>query len=329
MTKRSSNSASRTLIITPGEPAGVGPDLILALAREERSTCWVVAADIEMLRERAQLLGYALTLDEHLERPSTEASRLTVAHIPLARPAIAGRLQPENAASVVRTLEYAHDGCLDGRFDALVTGPVQKSVINEGGVPFTGHTEFLQERSSVEDVVMMLAADALRVALVTTHLPLREVPDAISPALLERRLRILHEALLSSFGIRNPRILLCGLNPHAGEKGHLGREEIEVFEPVAEKLRGEGWRLVGPMPADTAFTPAQLDGADAVMAAFHDQGLPVLKHAGFGRAVNITLGLPFVRTSVDHGTALDLAGSGAADAGSFAAAIDCAATLCR
>ncbi len=280
-----------------------------------------------MLAHRAALLRLDVTMDDDLTAPSCAANRLTVRHVALAAPAEPGRLDSRNAPYVIATLEAAVDGCMSGAYAAMVTGPVQKSVINDAGIPFSGHTEFLQARSGADDVVMLLAAGTLRVALVTTHLPLRAVADAIDQTLLERRLRILHTALREQFSIHAPRILLCGLNPHAGEGGHLGREEIDVFKPVAERLREQGWRLAGPLPADTVFTPRWLDDADAVMAAYHDQGLPVLKHAGFGEAVNVTLGLPFVRTSVDHGTALDLAGTGRAEVGSFAAALALAGGL--
>ncbi len=287
----------------------------------------MVIGDADMLGRRARLLGLEVAFDDDLAAPGSAANRLTVRHTPLDRREQPGLLDPRNARYVIATLEAAVDGCLAGDYAGMVTGPVQKSVINDAGIPFSGHTEFLQARSGVEDVVMLLAAGSLRVALVTTHLPLRAVADAIDQTLLERRLRILHTALRQQFSIDAPRILLCGLNPHAGESGHLGREEIDVFQPVAERLRGQGWQLQGPLPADTAFTPRWLDGADAVMAAYHDQGLPVLKHAGFGEAVNVTLGLPFVRTSVDHGTALDLAATGRAEAGSFAAALTLAGGL--
>ena len=285
-------------------------------------------ADRAMLEARAAVLGLGVRCDDHVSEPSTRAGALTVEHVPLDVPVTPGRLDAANARGVLASLERAVDGCLEGRFSGLVTGPVQKSIINDAGIPFSGHTEFLMARSGAEDVVMLLVAGAFRVALVTTHLPLRDVADAIDQPLLERRLRILRADLETRFGIAAPRILLCGLNPHAGEGGHLGREEIEVFEPVAERLRAEGWRLAGPLPADTAFTQPHLDASDAVMAAYHDQGLPVLKHAGFGEAVNVTLGLPFVRTSVDHGTALDLAGTGRASTGSLAAALALASSLC-
>ncbi|MGA0840186.1 MAG: 4-hydroxythreonine-4-phosphate dehydrogenase PdxA, partial [Pseudomonadales bacterium] len=235
--------------------------------------------------------------------------------------ALPGRLDPRNAAAVLRALTLAADGCLAGRYRALVTGPVQKSVINDAGVPFSGHTEFFCEHAGVHDVLMLLVAKTLRVALATTHMPLRAVPDAITVPLLERRLELLLHGLRTRFRIPAPRVLVAGLNPHAGESGHLGREEIEVIQPVVQQFRERGECLEGPLPADTLFTHQYLQQADAVLAMYHDQGLPVLKHAGFGEAVNVTLGLPYVRTSVDHGTALDLAGSGRAHSGSLAAAI--------
>ncbi|MEM9621781.1 MAG: 4-hydroxythreonine-4-phosphate dehydrogenase PdxA [Pseudomonadota bacterium] len=315
------------IAITPGEPAGIGPDLLVQLAQQSRAQGWVALCDARMLAARAQQLDLPLSIDDCLHNPSTAAATITVQHIPLAVATTAGRLHPDNAPGVLAALDAATAGCLQGTFQALVTGPVQKSVINEAGIPFSGHTEYLARASQVPDVVMLLVAEELRVALATTHLPLREVPDAINAALLERRLRILRAELIKQFGLPDPHILVAGLNPHAGEAGHLGREEIEVIEPVCATLRGEGFNLSGPLPADTLFTPTQLANADAVLAMYHDQGLPVLKHAGFGAAVNVTLGLPFVRTSVDHGTALDLAGSGQADPGSLRAALQLAARL--
>ena len=252
---------------------------------------------------------------------------LTVLHTPLSKPCVPGRLDVANAQAVMNTLERSIVGCLAGEFSALVTGPVQKSVINDAGVDFSGHTELLAQRCAADDVVMLLVAGDFRVALATTHLPLRKVPDAIEPILLERRLRILHASLVADFALPKPRVLVCGLNPHAGEAGHLGREEIECIAPVVKRLQDEGVDILGPLPADTVFTPKYLAAADAVMAMYHDQGLPTLKYAGFGQAVNVTLGLPIIRTSVDHGTALDIAGSGAGDSGSFAAAIAMASTL--
>ncbi|MEZ5560726.1 MAG: 4-hydroxythreonine-4-phosphate dehydrogenase PdxA [Pseudomonadales bacterium] len=315
------------LAITPGEPAGIGPDLVVSLAQVARGEPWVVIADGEMLQDRARLLGLPLAVDDDLARPATAPGRLTVRHVPVHVAVEPGRLCVDNAGYVLRTLELAADGCLDGRYRALVTGPVQKSVINDAGVPFSGHTEYLCERAGVADVVMLLVAGSLRVALATTHLPLRAVPDALTPELLRRRLDILLEGLRRRFGIDAPRVLVAGLNPHAGESGHLGREELTVIGPVCDALRARGEQVLGPLPADTLFTPDHLARADAVMAMYHDQGLPVLKHVGFGHAVNVTLGLPFVRTSVDHGTALDLAGSGRAATGSLESAIALAGTL--
>lgn len=315
------------LAITPGEPAGVGPELLARIAAEDRTTPWVAIADGDLLVRAAHRCGIALSVNENLDAPSLDAGHLTVLHQPLKEAEQPGELNVHNAAYVVRTLEAAADGCLAGDFAGIVTGPVQKSVINESGLPFSGHTEFFCERAKADDVVMLLVAGSLRVALATTHLPLRAVADAITPALLERRLRILLDGLTRQFGIEAPLVLVAGLNPHAGEGGHLGREEIEVIEPVCRSLRADGFRLEGPLPADTLFTPRFLDRADAVFAMYHDQGLPVLKSHGFGEAVNVTLGLPFVRTSVDHGTALDLAGTGRAEAGSLLAAVRLAERL--
>jgi 4-hydroxythreonine-4-phosphate dehydrogenase len=316
-----------SLAITPGEPAGVGPELLIRLAERPRTRPWVAVADADLLAERARALGARVRLDHDCESPAIEAGRLTVRHVPLQAPCEPGHLDSRNAAYVLKTLELAADGCLAGEFAGLVTGPVQKSVMNDAGIAFTGHTEFLCERAGVADVLMLLVAGSLRVGLATTHLPLRAVPGALSRELLDRRLGLLIDGLRRDFGIARPRVLVAGLNPHAGEGGHLGTEEIEIIDPVCERYRGAGERVKGPLPADTLFTPAMLQAADAVLAMYHDQGLPVLKHAGFGRAVNVTLGLPFVRTSVDHGTALDLAGSGTADPGSFAAAASLAGDL--
>jgi 4-hydroxythreonine-4-phosphate dehydrogenase len=315
------------LAVTPGEPAGIGPDLVVTLAAADRTLDWVAIADPDLLRVRARSLGLPLEVDGDVDRPSRAAGRLTVVPVPLEAPVVAGELALANARYVVRTLEIAADGCLEGRFRALVTGPVQKSIINDAGIPFSGHTEFLCARAGADDVVMLLVAGNLRVALATTHLPLRAVPDAITGALLRRRLDILLRGLEQRFGIARPRVLVAGLNPHAGESGHLGTEERDVIEPVCAAARAAGHRVRGPLPADTLFTPALLAEADAVLAMYHDQGLPVLKHAGFGEAVNVTLGLPFVRTSVDHGTALDLAGTGRAKAGSLSAALALASRL--
>ncbi|WP_422126500.1 4-hydroxythreonine-4-phosphate dehydrogenase PdxA [Thioalkalivibrio sulfidiphilus] len=308
------------IAITPGEPAGIGPDLVVAVAQVPCAAQRVVLSDPALLRERARLLGLPLEIrpfDPQTPAAPDPAGCLTVMAHALNAPVRPRHLDTANASHVLATLESAVAGCLDGRFDALVTGPVHKGIINDAGIPFTGHTEFLAERSGAPTPVMLLAAGALRVALATTHLPLRAVADAITPAGLEHVLRVLNQDLKTKFAISEPRILVCGLNPHAGEGGHLGREEIEVIGPVLERLRTQGLHLIGPLPADTLFTPRHLEHADAILAMYHDQGLPVLKHAGFGRAVNITLGLPLIRTSVDHGTALELAGSGRAEAGSF------------
>jgi 4-hydroxythreonine-4-phosphate dehydrogenase len=321
--------AVRRLALTPGEPAGVGPELCVRIAQQAWPVELVAYADPGLLRTAARRLGLPLELVAHepSRAPVPQApGTLGIAPHPLATPAEPGRLDPANAGYVLDTLRAATAACQTGEAHALVTGPVHKGVINDAGIAFTGHTEFLADLTGGHPV-MLLACPGLRVALATTHLPLAEVPRALDAATLERVLRILVSDLASRFGIVRPRVLVCGLNPHAGEGGHLGREEIEVIEPVVVRLRGEGLDLVGPLPADTAFTPPSLENADAVLAMYHDQGLPVLKHLGFGRAVNITLGLPIVRTSVDHGTALDLAGSGQADPGSLVAALEAALEL--
>jgi len=317
------------LAITPGEPAGIGPELIVRLAQNERTVDWVVIADQSLLTRTAGRLGLTLTTDHSVSRPTREPGRLSVLHVPLKVAEQPGVLDVRNAAYVLETLVRAAQGCLQGEFGGVVTGPVQKSVISDSGHPFSGHTEFFCEQAGVPDVVMLLVADRLRVALATTHLPLAAVPAAITAPLLERRLGILLDGLQRQFHCTKPRILVAGLNPHAGEGGHLGREEIEVIGPVCERFRSRGVDVVGPLPADTLFTAPYLARADAVFAMYHDQGLPVLKSHGFGRAVNVTLGLPFVRTSVDHGTALDLAGRGTADTGSLQAALELAAELAR
>ena len=283
----------------------------------------MVIASRELLQARASALGLEVQLHDWQPGmvPDTRAGYLSVRHVDGCQSTLAGQLDAANSQYVLDTLTVAARGCLNGSFDGMVTAPVHKGVINEAGIAFSGHTEFLQELCGVERVVMMLATEELRVALVTTHLPLKNVSAAITPQRLAQVTRILNADLQTFFGIEQPRILVAGLNPHAGEGGHLGREEIEVIEPTLEQLRAEGIQLTGPLPADTLFTPHWLDNADAVLAMYHDQGLPVLKFQGFGRAVNITLGLPIVRTSVDHGTALDLAGTGKADAGSLHTAI--------
>jgi 4-hydroxythreonine-4-phosphate dehydrogenase len=314
------------IALTPGEPAGIGPDLCVQLAQQQKSANLIVVADPDLLTKRAEQLG--LELEIELFNPSSPitlsaSGKLCVLPISLATNSEPGQLNPDNANYVLECLRQATNSCMDGTFHALVTGPVHKGIINDAGIPFTGHTEFLAELTK-GDPVMMLATKGLRVALATTHLPLSEVSKAITPQLLERRVRILHADLQKRFGIENPKILVCGLNPHAGEGGHLGSEEIEIIYPLLEKLRQEGMRLQGPLPADTLFTPHFLEQADAVLAMYHDQGLPVLKHKGFGKAVNITLGLPIIRTSVDHGTALDLAGTGKANSGSLEVALNTA-----
>ncbi len=315
------------LAITPGEPAGIGPELLVKLAQTARNAAWIAIADREWLLATAARLELPLETDDDLDDPTQAAGTLTILHTPLAAVPNPGELDVQNAPYVLDTLRLAAEGCLNGRFDGVVTGPVQKSILSDSGVPFSGHTEYFCEAAGVDDVVMLLVAGTLRVALATTHLPLRAVADTLNAELLERRLRILAEGLKEQFQLNDPRILVAGLNPHAGEGGHLGREEIDVIAPVCERLVAAGLSLQGPLPADTLFTPTYLEQADAVFAMYHDQGLPVLKAQGFGEAVNVTLGLPFVRTSVDHGTALDLAGQGTADPGSFAAALALAERL--
>lgn len=311
------------LALTAGEPAGVGPELCLQLAMARRDTGLVVIASESLLNERARSLGLDVTLHSWQPGmvPEKGAGELSVLHVEGCVSFRAGELDAANSQYLLETLTIAAKGCLAGDFDGMVTAPVHKGVINDAGIGFSGHTEFLQELCGVERVVMMLATEELRVALVTTHLPLKDVPAAITPGRLTQVARILNADLKKFFGVEHPRILVAGLNPHAGEGGHLGQEEIEVIEPTLGKLRAEGMQLIGPLPADTLFTPHWLNNADAALAMYHDQGLPVLKFQGFGRAVNITLGLPIVRTSVDHGTALDLAGSGKADSGSLQTAI--------
>ena len=315
------------VVITPGEPAGIGPDLIVQLAQRDWPMELVVCADAALLTDRASQLGLSLSLLTWQPNTPPQAQRagtLTLLPVALREPVVPGQLSVANGAYVVETLARACDGCLNGEFAALVTGPVHKGVINDAGVPFTGHTEFFEERAQASKVVMMLATEALRVALATTHLPIKAVADAITPSLLRDVITILHHDLRTKFGIREPHVLVCGLNPHAGEGGHMGTEEIDTIIPVLNELRAQGMNLSGPLPADTLFQPKYLDHADAVLAMYHDQGLPVLKYQGFGRGVNITLGLPFIRTSVDHGTALELAGQGKADVGSFITALNLA-----
>lgn len=313
------------IAVTPGEPAGVGPELCIRLAARESGACLVFIADPAMIAGRAQALGLAFAYQPWRGR-TLAAAGTYVLPVSAARPVAAGQLDPGNAGYVVATIEQAIDGCLTGEFDALVTGPVHKGVINDAGLGFTGHTELIGDRCGVEPV-MMLACPGLRVALATTHVPLREVSRHITPERLDSVIRVLHGDLARRFGVADPVIAVCGLNPHAGESGHLGHEEIEIIGPVLDRLRREGLRLRGPLPADTAFIPQQLEGVDAVLAMYHDQGLPVLKHRDFAHAVNVTLGLPFPRTSVDHGTALELAGTGRADPSSLYAAAEMALKL--
>ena len=320
------------LALTQGEPAGIGPDVLIQSAQRACASQLIAIADPDLLRQRARLLNLPLTLREwHIDTPIEPHTPKALLVLPVAMPeaVVPGTLNASNAAAVVETLRLAGNGCLAESFDAVVTAPVQKSIISNAGISFQGHTEFFQQLAGAEKVVMMLANPGLRVALVTTHLPLRAVPDAITQTELTRSLRILHDDLVRHFGISNPRILIAGLNPHAGEDGLLGHEEQEIMQPVIDTFRSEGMQLIGPLPADTLFTPKYLNNADAVLAMYHDQGLPVLKSHGFGESVNITLGLPFIRTSVDHGTALDLAGTGDANPGSMNAAIDMAHTLAQ
>jgi 4-hydroxythreonine-4-phosphate dehydrogenase len=319
------------LAVTSGEPAGIGPDLCLQLAQQTPEQALVVLADETLLQQRAALLGLDVRLHDYDPQQTSPlpAGHLHILHIPLAQPVQTGQLNPANSRYVLDLLRRAAQGCQAGEFGGMVTAPVHKGIINDAGIAFTGHTEFLAELTNTAQVVMMLVGGDMRVALATTHLPLRAVPDAITAELLESVLRITRRDLVQRFGIPHPRILVAGLNPHAGESGHLGREEIEIMIPVLDKLRVEGINVSAPLPADTLFTPQHLAQCDCVLAMYHDQGLPVLKHASFGHGVNVTLGLPIIRTSVDHGTALDLAGTGKADAGSLLEAIRMAADMVR
>lgn len=320
------------VVITPGEPAGIGPDLCVALAQRDWPVELVICADADLLLNRAAMLGLPLELLPYQSAsPATpqRAGTLTLLAINAPQQVQPGHLDVANGAYVLETLTRACDGCLAGEFAALITGPVHKGVINDGGIAFTGHTEFFAERAGCERVVMMLATEELRVALATTHLPLKDVSAAITRDSLHEVISILHQDLQQKFAIARPHIFVCGLNPHAGEGGHMGREEIDVITPALDELRAQGIQLTGPLPADTLFQQKYLQHADAVLAMYHDQGLPVLKYQGFGRAVNITLGLPFIRTSVDHGTALELAGHGTADAGSFITALNLAITMIK
>ena len=324
------HAALPRIALTTGEPAGIGPDICVCLAQTAHAADVIALADPTVLEARAKLLGLPLSMDsaEGPRRPQAPGW-LRVLPIKTRVPVHPGRLDPANAPYVIEMLGYAADGCLAGEFDALVTAPVHKGVINDAGILFTGHTEFLAERCKSPEPVMLLATGRLRVALATTHLALKDVPAAITRAHLEQVLTTLRAGLRQRFGIAEPHVLVLGLNPHAGEGGHLGREELETIAPACATLRARGMRITGPVSADTAFNPARLEGIDAVLAMYHDQGLPVLKYAGFGEAVNITLGLPIVRTSVDHGTALELAGTGKARHGSLEAALQAALDMLR
>jgi len=312
------------IAITPGEPAGIGPDLLITLAQQAWDAQLVVLADAKLLKERAKLLGLPINLiefDESAPAKATPAGSVYIYQVNLGDDVELGVLNDANGQYVLDTLRIASEKNMDGTFDAVVTGPVHKGIINKAGISFSGHTEYFAQQSNTADVVMLLATEGLRVALVTTHIPLAYVSRAITEDRLTKVATILEHDLRTKFGIEKPRILVCGLNPHAGEDGHLGREEIDTITPTLDILRSQGMNLIGPLPADTLFQDKYLSEADAVLAMYHDQGLPVLKYKGFGKSVNITLGLPFIRTSVDHGTALDLAGTGTADVGSFELAI--------
>lgn len=318
-------ASRRCIVISSGEPAGVGPDIVAGINPGQFDARLIIAGDRDLISSRARNLGSKLRfVDYQPENDSVEHSVLEVLHIPLANHCSAGQLDVANAAYVLQVLRRCCHGCLEDEFDAMVTAPIQKNIINQSGIKFSGHTEFLAEQCGAKKPVMLLAADELRVALVTTHLPLREVADAINEELIVTIADIIDSDLRGRFGLAHPHIKICGLNPHAGENGYLGREEIEIIEPAIRRLCQKGLNVSGPYPADTVFTPRALNDADVVLAMYHDQGLPVLKHAGFHRAINTTLGLPIIRTSVDHGTALDLAGTARADAGSLVAAIESA-----
>lgn len=339
-TRESSLVTIPRLALTPGEPSGIGPDLAVMLAQHDLAVECVAIADPNLLQQRAKLRGLSLTVEtvslESLNhdvalRSPNRAHQLKVLPVNTVEAATPGVLSPANAQYVLNTLDQAVDGCTQGIFDAMVTGPVHKGVINDAGIAFTGHTEYLAHRTGGTPLMLLTAENVnppLRVALATTHLPLSEVACVLSPERIERALHTLHNELRTRFQIAKPHILVCGLNPHAGEGGHLGHEEIDLIEPTLKRLREQGLQVTGPLPADTLFTPHHLHDADAVLAMFHDQGLPVLKYAGFGHSVNVTLGLPIVRTSVDHGTALDKAGKGDIDLGSLQAAVLLAAKLC-
>ena len=320
------------IAVTSGEPAGIGPELCLSLldyAERDASAHLVILADHQLMAERAQSLGFKGSLRDWTPGMSAQAGTLDILHIPLPKLSTPGKLDPANASYVLEMLDRAIAGCQTGEFAAMVTAPVHKGVINDSGIHFTGHTEYLAEKTQTPRVVMMLAGEGLKVALATTHLALKNVPAALTQESLEQTLRILHADLNRKYGLPAPRILVAGLNPHAGEGGYLGDEEIEVITPVLNRLRAEGMALIGPLPADTMFTPPMLAQGDCVLAMYHDQGLTALKYATFGKGINVTLGLPIIRTSVDHGTALELAGTGRADAGSLITAVEQAIVMAQ
>ncbi len=320
----------KRVAVTPGEPAGIGPDLVINMAKQAWPVQIIVVASLDLLKERAKALDASVNFipyDENAEATPQEENTITYLHVELGAPCIPGQLDPANGHYVVETLRVACDKNMNGEFDAVVTGPVHKGLINSAGIAFSGHTEYFAHQANCSDVVMMLATEGLRVALVTTHIPLAYVSKAITPERLKKVTNILNQDLINKFGIEQPKIYVCGINPHAGEDGHLGREEIDVMIPALEELRAQGVNAIGPLPADTIFQNKYLKEADAILSMYHDQGLPVLKYKGFGKSVNITLGLPFIRTSVDHGTAVELAGTNKADAGSFYQAITTAITL--
>lgn len=318
------------IAITPGEPAGIGPDLTIAIAQQDWPVELVVVACKKLMQERAEALGLPLTLIDYDSQASVQpqkAGTLTILAVDLAETCLPGELNAKNGGYVIETLRIASEKNISGEIDAIVTGPVHKGLINQAGIAFSGHTEYFANQANCSDVVMMLATEGLRVALVTTHIPLAYVSKAITAERLQKVTRILNTDLITKFGIKEPKIYVCGINPHAGEDGHLGREEIEVMIPALAELAEEGIKVIGPLPADTIFQEKYLSEADAILSMYHDQGLPVLKYKGFGSSVNITLGLPFIRTSVDHGTALELAGTNSADSGSFIEAISTAINL--
>ena len=322
------NPANPTLILTAGEPAGVGPDLCVQIAQKDLPCKLVVIADKNLLQDRARIMRSPLKLLDYSSSTvgNHKSGSLQVLHVPLDKPSVPGKPDSGNSRYVLKILERAVEGCCNGEFDGVVTAPVHKGIINDAGITFSGHTEYLSQLTNSQ-AVMMLVGGNMRVTLATTHLPLKDVATAITPKSLEQKLRLINHDLITRFLISSPRIVVAGLNPHAGESGHLGSEEIKIIIPVLEKLRAEGIDLIGPLPADTLFNPLYLKNYDCIFAMYHDQGLPVLKHASFGKGVNVTLGLPIIRTSVDHGTALDLAATGQADSGSLLTAIEMAITL--